>query len=63
MTSVLFVGRPRTEVAEAFASCTQVGELSNSAGVANEEVGTPLVACTGRTLAWAALWPRLKHLS
>jgi len=44
-----------------FASCRRVGELDNLVGVDNEEQGTAIVHCTGRTDTWAALWPHFLH--
>ena len=36
-------------------------ELDNLVGVDNEEQGTTIVHCTGRTDTWAALWPHFLH--
>jgi 4-amino-4-deoxy-L-arabinose transferase-like glycosyltransferase len=44
-------------------SVTRVATVDNGYGVENEEQGAPIRVCRNRTDSWAAIWPRLRHLS
>lgn len=62
VTSALFVGNPSADVTAGFVACTTIDTLRNMVGVENEEVGQPLIACTGRTRPWVEVWPLVEHL-
>ncbi len=59
--AVVFVGDP-TELAPAFASVRQVGALDNDVRVNNLTQGSPIFLLEGRTVPWAQLWARVRHL-
>jgi hypothetical protein len=60
---VVFVGwEPLGQLPAAFASCRIAATLDNGVGVDNEEQGRKIAVCSGRTVPWDQLWPRLKHL-
>jgi hypothetical protein len=60
-TVALVVGLDRSDVADAFATCQQVGTLDNGVGVDNEEQGRPIMVCRGTTAPWSTLWPTFQH--
>ncbi|MGI5152026.1 glycosyltransferase family 39 protein [Plantactinospora sp. CA-294935] len=49
------------ELRRFFGECRIAGRLDNGVGVDNEEQGVPIVVCQDRRLAWAELWPRIRH--
>ncbi len=57
---VIAVGLDQTFLSTLFDSCDQVGSVSNSYRLDNEEFGAPLVVCSGPKLPMEELWPRLK---
>jgi hypothetical protein len=59
---VIAVGYERQDLEPLFADVTQVGTISNSYGVANQEAGMPIFVCRSpRRPLWQA-WPSLKLL-
>lgn len=59
---VISLGYDRTELEPLFANVTQVGTISNSYGVANQEAGRPIFVCRSpRRPLWQA-WPSLRAL-
>jgi 4-amino-4-deoxy-L-arabinose transferase-like glycosyltransferase len=59
---VIAVGYQRQDLEPLFADVTQVGTISNSYGVDNQEAGTPIFVCRSpRRPLWQA-WPSLKTL-
>jgi len=60
--TVVVVGAQYDSVKGFFITCTVRGHLDNGVGVENEEQGQPVAVCTGPTLSWSVLWPRLRHL-
>lgn len=57
---VIGVGIDPTFLSALFANCTQVGSITNSYGLHNEEYGGPLVVCGAPKLPLDQLWPHLK---
>src|SRR5215472_14266138 len=59
---VIAVGYDRSDLQALFADVSQVGTLSNSYGVENDDAGTPIFVCRApRRPLWQA-WPSLKTL-
>jgi 4-amino-4-deoxy-L-arabinose transferase-like glycosyltransferase len=59
---VIAVGYERQDLEPLFADVTEVGTISNSYGVANQEAGRPIFVCRSpRRPLWQA-WPSLKLL-
>ena len=57
---VIAVGLDRSFLETLFATCDQVGTISNSYGLQNEEFGAPIDVCRTRLLSQDELWSRLK---
>ena len=57
---VIAIGLDPGFLATLFGSCRQVGRLSNSYGLRNEEEGAPLSICRNPRLPLDSLWNRLK---
>lgn len=45
-----------------FAGCTEVGRVTNEAGVDNDEAGVPMRSCRSPRDGWERLWPELRRL-
>ena len=59
---LISVGYQRQDLEPLFADVTQVGTITNSYGVDNQEAGTPIFVCRSpRRPLWQA-WPSLKRL-
>ncbi len=58
--TVIGVGIDPQFLSTLFASCSQVGSITNAYGLRNEEYGAPLVVCRGPRLPIDQLWARLK---
>ncbi len=57
---VVAVGLDQSFLSTLFYRCDQVGSISNSYGLHNEEFGAPLLVCRQPKLPLDELWPRLK---
>ena len=57
---VVAVGIDPSFLSTLYATCTQVGTITNSYGLRNEEYGKPLDVCTGPKLGLDDLWSRLR---
>src|SRR5487761_1015429 len=57
---VIAVGVDPTFLATVFGSCAQVGTVSNSYGLHNQEFGAPIAVCRQSKLPLDQLWPKLK---
>ncbi len=61
-TDALVVGDVSpTRLAAAYATCSVVTEITTPPGVHSDLSGVVVRHCTQRRLAWAALWPALRH--
>ncbi|MGH3470378.1 MAG: hypothetical protein ACRDQF_21895, partial [Thermocrispum sp.] len=61
-TRVVVVGIPLAEASRHFDGCTLRAEISNDAGVDNDENGAPVLYCAGPSRPWSRMWPELRHL-
>jgi 4-amino-4-deoxy-L-arabinose transferase-like glycosyltransferase len=60
--SVIALGYPRALLDRFFATCDDVGRVTNSAGVQNEETTHPQIfVCREPRMSWAELWPMLRE--
>jgi Dolichyl-phosphate-mannose-protein mannosyltransferase len=59
---VIVVGEHDPALLERFFDCQLVAEVSNRAGVENEESGVPVWGCAGSLEGWQEVWPRLRRL-
>jgi hypothetical protein len=59
---VVAVGIRPELLAPGFARCTTAGAVQLGPDVLNQAQHDPIVVCTGRTMSWPQLWPRLTHL-
>jgi hypothetical protein len=57
---VIGVGIDSAFLATLFANCTQVGSITNSYGLHNEEFGKPLTVCDTPRYPLDELWPKLR---
>jgi 4-amino-4-deoxy-L-arabinose transferase-like glycosyltransferase len=57
---VIAVGIDRPFISTLFDKCTDLGSITNSYGLHNEEYGKPLTLCRDPTLSFDATWSRLK---
>jgi 4-amino-4-deoxy-L-arabinose transferase-like glycosyltransferase len=57
---VIVVGQDESLLSTLFGSCIQVGLVSNTYGLHNEEYGSPLMVCRQPRMPLDELWPRLK---
>lgn len=57
---VIAVGMEASFLDPLFDTCRQVGTISNSYGLRNEEFGRPLMVCRGPKYPLDQLWPRLR---
>jgi 4-amino-4-deoxy-L-arabinose transferase-like glycosyltransferase len=62
-TTVLAVGIAPDQLRQWFGQVRQVATIDNGVGLDNDEQGTPVWLCQGRTIGWPQLWPKLRHLS
>ncbi|MBU2668432.1 glycosyltransferase family 39 protein [Actinoplanes bogorensis] len=59
--AVVLSQAPPDRVNATFGGCDQVGQLSNSAGVGNEETEAFLYVCKQLPAPWSQMWPELRH--
>jgi Dolichyl-phosphate-mannose-protein mannosyltransferase len=57
-TSAILVGAD-PPLQAAFASCTQVATIRSPHNFNNDENGTPIYRCSGRTESWSKVWPQV----
>jgi hypothetical protein len=61
--SVVIVGLRSTTVWTYFRGCRPATQITNSAGIDNEERGKLVVLCAAPRASWSTVWARLRHLS
>lgn len=49
-------------IRDAFRECEVRGHLDNEVRLENEDQGTPVRVCKGRSGSWQELWPRFRRL-
>lgn len=59
---VVVIGATVADASEHFDGCEQRAEVSNPAGVENDEFGAPVLLCAGPRRPWSQLWPELRRL-
>lgn len=60
-TTTILIGYDAPQfVSTLFTGCRVAARIGNRVGLANGEYGQPVMVCTGLTMPWAQLWPRLR---
>jgi 4-amino-4-deoxy-L-arabinose transferase-like glycosyltransferase len=61
--SIVTVGISWLRLGTYFRGCHHAGQVTNADGIDNEERGALIAVCAAPRESWAALWPRIRHLS
>ncbi|HEY2778915.1 MAG TPA: glycosyltransferase family 39 protein [Gaiellaceae bacterium] len=60
-SAVVVIGLDGSDLHRFFRSCRVAARISNSAGIDNDENGTPVDLCAGVRGTWSRNWPALRH--
>jgi len=61
--TVVAVGFRREELTPFFADVQLAANVTNTAGIHNNEFGAEIVICRGQRVPWAEIWPQIKQFN
>lgn len=59
---VVVIGLGTRALSTSFERCDLAARVSNTAGIDNDERGTPIMLCSGTRAPWSHIWSDLRHL-
>jgi hypothetical protein len=57
------VGFTREQMSAFFSDCRDAGTVTNSAGVHNDEFGSPILVCRDQQVPWSIIWEKMRDFS